>query len=115
MLISIDGMHALDLSNYVAANPTSTLAALFQTGVFYPNALSPNPSDSFPGFAAQVTGGSPKSTGVFYDDSYDRTFFAPASECKGTPGTEVEFANNIPTSIQSSLTRAARRVTTRAR
>ena len=26
---------------------------------------------------AQVTGGTPKSTGVFYDESYDRTLFAP--------------------------------------
>ena len=28
LLISIDGMHAIDLANYVAAHPSSTLAAL---------------------------------------------------------------------------------------
>jgi hypothetical protein len=43
----------------------------------------------------QVTGGSPKSTGVFYDDSFDRTYFAPGSDCKGVPGVEVAFAENI--------------------
>src|SRR6266481_6146414 len=83
LLISVDGLHALDLANYVAANPASSLAALAHTGIFYPNALTSAPSDSFPGFVAQVTGGTPKSTGVFYDDSYDRTYFAPASDCKG--------------------------------
>lgn len=95
LLISIDGLHALDFANYVAAHPASTLAALQRTGIFYPNALTSAPSDSFPGLVAQVTGGTPKSTGVFYDDSYDRTYFAPGSGCKGDPGTEVSFAENV--------------------
>ena len=95
LLISIDGMHALDLANYVAANPGSTLASLVHTGVVYPNALTAMPSDSFPGFLAQVTGGTPRSTGVFYDDSFDRTYFAPDSNCTGDPGAEVAFAENI--------------------
>jgi len=95
LLISVDGLHALDLANYVAANPASSFAALAHTGIFYPNALSSTPSDSFPGLVAQVTGGTPKSTGVFYDDSYDRTYFAPGSDCKGAPGAEVAFAENI--------------------
>ncbi|MBN9136013.1 MAG: alkaline phosphatase family protein [Phyllobacterium sp.] len=95
LLISVDGLHALDLANYAARNPASSLAALVHTGIFYPNALTSAPSDSFPGFVAQVTGGTPKSTGVFYDDSYDRTYFAPASDCKGLPGAEVAFAENI--------------------
>ncbi len=95
LLISVDGLHALDLANYAARNLASSLAALVHTGIFYPNALTSAPSDSFPGFVAQVTGGTPKSTGVFYDDSYDRTYFAPASDCKGLPGAEVAFAENI--------------------
>ncbi len=95
LLISVDGLHALDLANYVAAKPASSLAGLARQGVFYPNALSPAPSDSFPGMLALVTGGTPRSTGVFYDDSYDRTFFAPGSGCKGAPGAEVAFAENI--------------------
>lgn len=95
LLISVDGLHALDLANYVATNPASSFAALAHTGIFYPNALTSAPSDSFPGLVAQVTGGTPKSTGVFYDDSYDRTYFAPASDCKGEPGAEVAFAENI--------------------
>jgi hypothetical protein len=95
LLISIDGMHAIDLANYIAANSQSALAALVRSGVVYPNAMTTMPSDSFPGLLAQVSGGSPKSTGVFYDDSFDRTFFAPGSNCAGVPGAEVGFAENI--------------------
>jgi predicted AlkP superfamily pyrophosphatase or phosphodiesterase len=95
LLISIDGMHAVDLSNYVASHPNGTLASLAKTAIQYTNAFTPAPSDSFPGMLALVTGGTPKSTGVFYDDSYDRTYFAPGSDCSGTPGAEVVFAETI--------------------
>lgn len=59
LLISVDGMHALDLSNYVAAHPNSTLAQLSAHGKTYTNATTSQPSDSFPGLAGLVTGGSP--------------------------------------------------------
>ena len=65
----------------------------------YPNALTTAPSDSFPGMIAQVTGATPKTAGLFYDDSYDRTVFPSAlfytsqgladPGCTGAPGTEV--------------------------
>jgi hypothetical protein len=95
LLISVDGLHALDLAEYSSAHPGSTFAALMHDGVVYPNALTTMPSDSFPGLLAQVSGGSPKTTGVFYDDSFDRTYFAPDSNCAGDPGAEVSFAENI--------------------
>src|SRR5580692_2547161 len=68
LLISVDGLHAIDAANYVAAHPGGTLAALAHSGLFYSNALTTAPSDSFPGLVAQVTGGTPSVTGVFYDD-----------------------------------------------
>jgi hypothetical protein len=79
LLISIDGMHSIDLTNFLndSAHLASTLKTLSNNAVIYPNAYTPAPSDSFPGMIAQVTGGTPKSTGVFYDESYDRTLFAP--------------------------------------
>ncbi len=95
LLISIDGMHSIDLANYVAAHPSSALATLAKTGVAYTGALTPAPSDSFPGMLALVTGGTPRSTGVFYDDSYDRTYFKPGSDCTGAPGAETVFAETI--------------------
>lgn len=95
MVISVDGLHAIDVANYVAAHPASAIAGLMKQGLFYPNAVTTAPSDSFPGLVAQVTGGSPAVTGVFYDDSYDRTYFAPGSNCQGDPGAEVSFAENV--------------------
>ena len=94
LLISIDGMHETDLSNFIAAHPKSTLAALAGHGVHYAKASSAKPSDSFPGLLAMLTGGSPKSTGVYYDDSYDRALSAPGSDCK-VKGTEVVYDESI--------------------
>jgi hypothetical protein len=43
-----------------------------------------------PGLAALVTGGSPLSTGLFYDDVFDRTLYAGTdTTCSTTPGVEV--------------------------
>ena len=102
LMISVDGLHAVDLSDYIAAKPGSTLAKLASNGVRYPNALTTGPSDSFPGLLAPTTGGTSKSTGVFYDASYDRLLFAPGSTCSGLPGTAATYAENIdidPTDI----------------
>ena len=71
------------------------MAQLANTGVNYQSAFTPGLSDSFPGLAALVTGGSAKSHGLFYDDSYDATLYAPGSNCTGMQGTEVNLAENI--------------------
>src|ERR1700719_1873901 len=71
LLISVDGLHQSDLAWYVSTHPDSTLAHLVASGIDYSNASTPFPSDSFPGMIAQVTGGNPSSTGVYYDDTYN--------------------------------------------
>jgi hypothetical protein len=91
LLISIDGMHAVDLTNYISSHRSGALARLAERSVTYPNALTTAPSDSFPGLLALVTGGTPKSADVFYDVSYDRNLYAPGSNCTGTPGTMTHF------------------------
>ena len=48
LLISVDGLHALDVANYVEAHPNSALAELSEHGVTYSNARTPANSDSFP-------------------------------------------------------------------
>jgi len=115
LLISIDGMHAVDFAN--CANGISTinngapycptLAALAKTGINYVNANTSKPSDSFPGLTAIVTGGSPAFTGVYYDVAYSRSYDAPAATtgngvaagpCTigGTPtGTTTEYEEGI--------------------
>lgn len=96
LLISVDGMHALDVANYVARNPQSALAELSRHGITYTNARTPANSDSFPGLLALVTGGSPITTGLFYDASYDRTVFDPTNTtCSGAAGNFMVFDESI--------------------
>jgi hypothetical protein len=99
LLISVDGMHAVDLTNWIANHPDSHFAHLANHGIVYPNAYTTAPSDSYPGMLAQVTGATPKNGGLFYDDSYDReeypskAFYTsqglPDPGCTGKAGTEV--------------------------
>ncbi len=87
LLISVDGLHALDLSNYVVSHPDSTLADLSKHGVTYTNNSTSSPSDSFPGLASLVTGGSPVTTGLWYDDTYNRALSPPQeTDGLGNPG-----------------------------
>jgi hypothetical protein len=115
LLLSIDGMHAVDFYN--CANGITSinngdsycpnLAALSQTGINYVAAVSSMPSDSFPGIAALVSGGSPKSTGLYYDVAYDRSLAPPAtttgtglaggacSPYAAPPGTTTDYDQGI--------------------
>ena len=101
MLISIDGLHAVDLANCTASGLCPNLAALARHGSTYANASTTKPSDSFPGLLAQLTGGTSRTTGVFYDDSYDRSFFPPGSNCAGPAGTEMNYAEPLDTDQHS--------------
>jgi hypothetical protein len=89
-------MHSLDVSRYVESHPNSAIAALARHGVTFTNARTPANSDSFPGLLALVTGGSPVTTGVFYDVSYDRTIFDPSNtSCSGPAGNQMVFDESI--------------------
>jgi len=94
LLISVDGLHAGDLAAYTKAHPTSALAALSNSGVTYAQAYTPFPSDSFPGIIALISGASPKSSGVYYDDSYDRALSEAGSDCS-KKGTEAVYDESI--------------------
>ncbi|WP_353254945.1 alkaline phosphatase family protein [Burkholderia anthina] len=92
LLLSIDGLHEQDLARCIGANTCPNIAVLAQSGVTYTNAYTPGLSDSFPGLAALVTGGSPKTAGLFYDVSYDRNLYAPSdTTCSGKQGWNVVF------------------------
>ncbi|MFT0168475.1 alkaline phosphatase family protein [Paraburkholderia mimosarum] len=92
LLISFDGLHEQDVARCIGSNSCPNLALLAKSGVTYTNAHTPHLSDSFPGLAALVTGGSPRSAGLFYDVSYDRTLYAPLdSKCAGPQGWNVVF------------------------
>jgi hypothetical protein len=113
LLISIDGMHSVDFANCAKGVPIygnqtycPHLAMLSSTGVHYLQALTSKPSDSFPGLVAQITGGTPRSAGIFYDVSYDRALSPPAKTtpygivggpklCPSVIGTQVGFDEEI--------------------
>jgi len=86
LLISVDGMHAVDFENCARGISTinngqpfcPALAALGKTGLNYVAASTSKTSDSFPGLTAIITGGSPAFTGVYYDVAYSRNYDAPA-------------------------------------
>ena len=110
LLISVDGLHAVDLANYVSNHPHSALAGLSQRGVTYTNNQTSSPSDSFPGLAALVTGGSPVTTGFWYDVTWNRALSPPAqTDGLGNPGgscpSQVGSIMAMDESIDKDLTR----------
>jgi predicted AlkP superfamily pyrophosphatase or phosphodiesterase len=94
LLISVDGLHAVDAANFIKGHPDSALAKLSKMGVTYAQAFTPVPSDSFPGLTALITGAGPKTTGIYYDVSYDRALSKPGSDCT-TRGTEVAYDESL--------------------
>ena len=100
LLISVDGMHQSDLDWYVANHPSSALARLTRGGAEYTNDHTSDPSDSDPGGTAMMTGGDPKSTGIYYDVEYSHDVFPPGT----TP------APGQPRAATSSTTRRTTRL-----
>jgi hypothetical protein len=97
LLISVDGLHQQDLAWYVHAYPNSVLAKLYGRGLEYSGAMTPFPSDSSPGMTAQVTGGDPRTTGIYYDDTFNHDVFpAGTTNCSGpVPGAEAAYEEFI--------------------
>jgi hypothetical protein len=108
LLLSIDGMHAVDFYNCShgiagvnGGNPyCPNLADLGPHAINYVAAVSSKPSDSFPGLAALITGGTPKSTGLYYDVAYDRSLDPPAK----TTGTGLAGGSCTPYTLPSGTT-----------
>lgn len=94
LLISVDGMHAVDLARFIDHHPQSVLAGLARHGIRYAGAETVVPADSFPGLLALATGGTPAVTGVYYDDTYDRSLSPPGSDCRRT-GSAVVYDEAI--------------------
>ena len=90
LLLAVDGLHDLDFANYIRGHTNSAMAALARSSVRYTSAFTVRPSDSLPAFLALITGGSPVSTGVWYDDSYDRSLWPPGMT-DGPKGSPVIF------------------------
>jgi hypothetical protein len=104
LLISIDGMHQSDLDWYIAEHPSSTLATLTHSGSEYTNAQTSNPSDSDPGGTALMTGGNPRSTGVYYDVEYSHKVDEAGAVCTpGKPATGGDVVYDSPDDALASV------------
>ncbi len=112
LLLSIDGMHAVDYYNCAhgitgvngGAPYCPNLAALGQTAINYVAATSSKPSDSFPGLMALITGGTPKTTGIYYDVAYDRLLDAPAVTTGSGLAAGPCTPNTVPTGTTTDNT-----------
>jgi hypothetical protein len=95
---------AASLPELVRNFPGSALASLVSRGLEYSDALTPIPSDSFPGMVAQVTGGDPGVTGIYYDDTYNHSVFPPGTTTCSGPAAGAETAYTEADDVnQSSL------------
>lgn len=105
LLISIDGMHAVDFRNcaqgIAGANSGKpycpNLASLGTTGVNYVAASTSKPSDSFPGLMTMVSGATPGTMGVYYDVAYDRSLDGPQVQTGNGNGPGPCTAGAAPT------------------
>lgn len=108
LLISIDGMHAVDYINCSqglagvngGAPYCPQLAALGKTGVSYRDTSTSRTSDSFPGLTAITTGASPRTAGAFYDVAYDRVLAPPTN----TTGNGVAGGTCTPNTPNGTTT-----------
>ena len=98
LIISVDGLREADLNDPALQTDIPNLNGLRNDGIEYTNAHTTSPTDSFPGQLGILTGASPRSTGVYYDDSYSRTLY-PSIADGGTPtsppGAGVLLAENL--------------------
>jgi hypothetical protein len=92
LLISVDGLHQSDLDWYAANHRSSELAKLASGGAEFSNAHTSDPSDSDPGGTALMTGGDPRTTGVYYDVEYNHSLYeAGTTSCSGPTGADVIY------------------------
>ena len=105
LLISIDGMHAVDFLNCTTGLTDvnngqpycPNMAELRNHGVNFVAASTSKPSDSFPGLMTLVTGTTPRTMGIYYDVAYDRSLDGPTVVTGNGNGPGPCFAGKAPT------------------
>jgi hypothetical protein len=108
LLLSIDGMHAVDyyncsrgVDNVNNGEPyCPNLSALGKHAVNYVATTTSRPSDSFPGLMTLMTGATPKTMGIYYDVAYDRSLAPPAQ----TTGNGLASGPCVPYGVPAGTT-----------
>lgn len=70
-VFSIDGLHNSDIDKWLAKGK-SNISEMIENGYRYTDTYTTFPSDSFPGALAQYSGAFPRTTGLWYDDTWRR-------------------------------------------
>ena len=93
LLISVDGLHQSDLRWFIRHNRGRRWRRWPRSGAEYSHIQTPVPSDSDPGMTAQMTGGDPRTTGVYYDVEYNHALLeAGTTSCHGqATGADVIY------------------------
>ena len=95
LLLSIDGLHDADITDPATNVYLPTVLDIANHGIHYTNTYAVKPTDNFPNMIAQVTGAGPKTAGIYYDSTYNRSYY-PAATFPGTPpGTGVFWTADI--------------------
>src|SRR4051794_4189371 len=95
LVLSIDGLHAADLTDPASAQYLPDVLDLANHGVRYSNAHAVTPSDNFPNVIAQFTGATPKTSGIYYDDTFRRNYFSGGLFPGDIPGTAAHWTGDI--------------------
>ena len=93
-------MHQSDLTGYVGRIPIQRLLHSSH-GSQLQQRSDARSFGLVSGLLAQVTGGNPRTTGVYYDDSYAHDLFEPGTtDCAGAkPGGAVSFTEELDKDI----------------
>jgi len=95
LLLSIDGLHGADISDPAVTPFIPDILDLANHGVTYSNAYAVKPTDNFPNMIAQVTGAGPKTSGIYYDETYRRSYYPALSPPNGIPGATAAWTAAI--------------------
>jgi hypothetical protein len=95
LILSIDGLHEADLTDPATKFYMPNIAAFEQSAIHYANAKTVAPSDSVPTSLSYFTGAGPKTTGVYYEDTYNRALYAPGATLASPPGTLVSWRESL--------------------
>ncbi len=100
LMLTIDGFRQVDLADPLLAADLPNILALKTAGITYPNTSCNVPTDSFPGLMGLVTGAGPKTTGIYFDESYSRTLYpagttAPGGVPSTTPGARAPWTEAV--------------------
>src|SRR5438876_6897737 len=91
LILSIDGLREADLSDPATAAYLPNITAFEHSAIHYSDAHTVVPSDSVPASLSYFTGAGPKTMGVYYEDSYDRSLYSAGGFLGGPQGTLVSL------------------------